>query len=150
MTEASKGGTGIAGAMDHRPPTERGGPSCFVCGAEIEGASLAARAVHGYGLAQVCSPACRDHPSFARPGLVVPEERSNAVFKIWVRFERPEMFLSQDTLVIAVEDWSLSDEAGLPRHGQPYTAIRSDHLAMLRDRVTALEAELAGLRELQG
>lgn len=58
--------TGIAGAANHKPA---GSPAqfCFICGRDLAnhtGPGLAARAIQGKGVVQVCSHECAQDPRF--------------------------------------------------------------------------------------
>ena len=57
-------GTGIAGAADHgaKPKAD----ACYVCGGSTENA-VAARAIAGIGVVQVCSDQCRRDLKFSLP-----------------------------------------------------------------------------------
>ena len=69
-------GTGIAGAMDYRPPSslERAA-HCFICGGPWRaGASYAARVLPP--MVEVCSAACAADRRFAEPARVTaPQAR---------------------------------------------------------------------------
>jgi hypothetical protein len=58
--------TGIAGAQDYQPANSTA-QHCFICGRPLEnhtGPGLAARAIKGKGVVQVCSVACQEDPRF--------------------------------------------------------------------------------------
>ncbi len=57
--------TGIAGSADYNPQSDHSVLSCYVCGVECASGGVAARAIHGVGVAIVCSVQCRDTPRFA-------------------------------------------------------------------------------------
>ena len=70
-------GTGIAGAVDYQPATERRGAHCYVCGVPIDNGGHAARAMphsgtQEPGAAIVCSAACAADPAFASPFKEAP------------------------------------------------------------------------------
>lgn len=89
-------GTGIAGAVDYQPATERPGARCHVCGVPIDNGGHAARALPHQkpGVAVVCSATCAADPAFASPfkEALLPEPETPHVRFFVNRWKRTAQF----------------------------------------------------------